>query len=320
MQTFHGGMIEAGTAIGPAEGCAGNGTASRIWKGDSVRHVLSSSAPRGAALLVLLCCVISAPQGFGLPASHAIRLATTTSMDQSGLLDVLLAAFWKRTGIRVDVIATGSGSALTLASHGDCDLVISHAPALEQAFLATNPASRRILFMYSDFVIVGPRSDPAGIRTASSALQAFRLIADRRALFISRGDRSGTHQKELELWPPTLELTRSAWYLESGQGMAETLRIADERSAYALSDRATFLAVSKELGHLSLLFEGDGALRNEYALIISPLSDAGRPLADFLSGAEAAELIRSFSVKGARVFYPLYPGIIIESAKRQADG
>lgn len=308
-------MIEAGTDIGPAEGCAGNGTASRIWKGDRMIHSFELSVFRRTIFLALLCVLIAA-YGYGAPAPASIRLATTTSMDQSGLLDVLLAAFTKRTGIRVDVIATGSGSALTLAAHGNCDLVIAHAPALEKAFLATNPASLRIPFMYSDFVIVGPKSDPAGIRRSASAVAAFCSIAESKARFVSRGDNSGTHQKELELWPPKLKPTHSPWYLESGQGMVETLRIADERDAYALSDRAAFLALSNELGHLAILFEKDGALRNEYSMIIPSLSAAGRPLADFLAGSEAAELIRSFTVRGTRAFFPLYPDIKTESAKR----
>ncbi len=251
--------------------------------------------------------MVPASRGFSVPEPRSIRLATTTSLDQSGLLDALLPVFTRKTGLRVDVIATGSGAALTIAARGDCDLVITHAPTLEVAFLSKNPGSVRIPFMYGDFVIVGPLADPAGIRDDRSAIDAFGSIAAHQVRFVSRGDASGTHQKELDLWSRIPGFMKGSWYMESGQGMAETLRIADQRDAYTLSDRATFLAAQHELAHLGILFENNPFLRNDYAVIIPRASSQGTLLADFLTGPIAAAIIRSFKINGFPVFVPLYP-------------
>jgi len=254
-------------------------------------------------LLVLWCACASVSAG-AATGSRSIRLATTTSVEQSGLLEALLPAFTRKTGIKVNVIAVGSGAALELAARGDCDIVISHAPALEATFVAQHAGSLRIPFMYSDFVVVGPPEDPAEVSHAASAQEAFRKIAERKALFVSRGDDSGTHQKEKELWSLVKGAAHGAWYLEAGQGMAETLRIADQRAAYALSDRATFLVLCGGLPRLRILFQGDQALRNQYSIILPPSSAAAKALADFLAGQEAAELMRSFRAGGEQVFFP----------------
>ncbi len=263
-----------------------------------------SLLPFQVLVFFLWCTGITDPL-WAATGSRSIRLATTTSMEQSGLLEMLLPPFTRKTGIKVNVIAVGSGAALELAARGDCDIVISHAPAMEATFVAKHAGSLQIPFMYSDFVVVGPPEDPAEVSLAAGAQEAFRRIAERKALFVSRGDSSGTHQKEKELWSLVKSAAVGPWYLESGQGMAETLRIADQRAAYTLSDRATFLVLSNSLPRLRILFQGDQALRNQYSIILLPTSsDAAKALADFLAGPEAAELMRSFRAGGEQVFFP----------------
>ncbi len=195
-----------------------------------------------------------------------VRLATTTSVEDSGLLDVLLPAFERREpGIRIDALAVGTGKALKLAERGDVDMVLVHAPDLEQAFLDKGCGVDPAWIMRNDFVIVGPAADPAGLRSARVLEEAVARLRGSGAFFVSRGDESGTHQKERALWkeaggPPTA-------YLESGQGMCATLRIAGEKGAYTLSDRSSFLACGANLG-LEILFEGDSRLENLYRVIL----------------------------------------------------
>jgi tungstate transport system substrate-binding protein len=219
-----------------------------------------------------------------LPAAaqeKVLRLATTTSTVDTGLFAAILPDFQAQCGCRVDVVAVGTGQALELGRRGDADVLLVHAPEQEAAFMKEGHAVRRDDVMYNDFVIVGPTADPAGISKASSAKDAFRLIAAAGATFASRGDKSGTHTKELAIWksagqnpggtpPPSL-----AWYLSVGQGMGETLTFASEKPAYALSDRATWTSMQARLPNLRQVFGGpssaenpDRDLRNQYGVIV----------------------------------------------------
>lgn len=233
-----------------------------------VRHV------RGVPIvpIVLLLAVLSHP-------AHAWRqesliLATTTSTQDSGLLDVLVPRFEKEHGIEVKVIAVGTGAALRMASTGDADAVLVHAPAAERKYVDAGDLIDGRAVMHNDFVIVGPPDDPARVGGATSAVDAMRAIAA-GGVFISRGDDSGTHQQELALWSTAAIDPRSlARREETGQGMGATLNVADQKRAYALSDRGTFLALRKRLG-LSVLFQGDPRLHNRYhAYVVNPQKHA----------------------------------------------
>lgn len=253
-----------------------------------------------------------ASSAFKSRSSGSLRIATTTSVENSGLLNVLLPAFSRRYGLATSVIAVGSGAALAIAERGDCDLVISHAPDLEAQFMAKGLGELHVPFMTGDFLLLGPRNDPAGAAHADTCVDAFRAIAASKALFISRGDRSGTHQKELEIWANIKGLVRGPWYREAGQGMAEVLTMAEQLGAYTLSDRATWLAMRTRLPHLQVLLQGDAMLRTIYSVIIprsAHLSgrnaDGAAKLASFLTGSEGASLIAGFLIEGEPCFFPI---------------
>jgi tungstate transport system substrate-binding protein len=193
-------------------------------------------------------------------------LATTTSTRDSGLLDVLVPAFERASKCRVKTLAVGSGAALTLGERGDADVLLVHSPKAEESFVRRGHAASRRAVMHNDFVLVGPRADPARIAGAADAPAALQRIARARAPFASRGDESGTHAKELDLWSKAGITPRGAWYTETGQGMSETLTIAGQKQAYTLSDRGTFLvAMNVDAG---LLVEGGAELRNPYHVIV----------------------------------------------------
>jgi tungstate transport system substrate-binding protein len=234
-----------------------------------------------------------------------LLLATTTSTQDSGLLDALLPLFHAGCACRVKVIAVGSGEALAMGRRGDADVLLVHSPEAEARFMAEGHGARRLAVMHNDFVLLGPAADPAGVRGAPSASEAFRRIAARRALFVSRGDRSGTHARELALWKqagllPAGLAAAGSWYKEAGVGMGDVLRLASERGAYTLSDRGTFLALRSGLA-LSVLYQGDAALLNPYHVIeVSPTqhprinpADA-RAFADFLVSPATQAVISAF--------------------------
>ncbi len=202
-------------------------------------------------------------------AETRIRMASTTSTQNSGLYDYLLPLFEKKTGIHIDVVAVGTGAAIEIGKRGDADLVFVHAKEQELKAVAEGWFVNRHDVMYNDFVIVGPPNDPAKIRGLKGALDAFRSIAASKSLFVSRGDRSGTHTKELALWKAAgVDPKGADWYREAGQGMEKTQRIADELQAYTLTDRGTWLAVKdKDRFALVLLFEGDPPLFNQYGVM-----------------------------------------------------
>lgn len=197
------------------------------------------------------------------PENDQIILATTTSTQDSGLLDFLLPDFQEQSGYLVKTIAVGTGKALKMAEDGNADVLLVHAPAAEKELIEKGFGIDRQLIMHNDFVITGPPNDPAGISGYSSASEALKKIMDSNSIFISRGDDSGTHKKELALWSDLGEVPAGDWYLESGQGMGATLRIASEKAGYTLTDRATFLA-NQELINSIIHVEGDSRLLNVY--------------------------------------------------------
>jgi tungstate transport system substrate-binding protein len=252
----------------------------------------------------------------------ALKLATTTSTVDTGLLKAILPAFEAQCGCRVDVVAVGTGQALELGRRGDADVLLVHAPEQEAAFMKEGHAARRDDVMYNDFVIVGPAADPAGAARASTARDAFRSIQSAAATFASRGDQSGTHAKELALWKSAglTPVTGQAWYLSVGQGMGETLTFANERKAYTLTDRATWTSMKARLPGLRQVFGGASAganpdrdLRNQYgAIVIDKARHAGVNTAvalrfsDWLLSKPTQQRIGAFGRDGAghSLFYP----------------
>ena len=198
---------------------------------------------------------------------HALRLATTTSTQDSGLLEFLLPDFEKQAGVKVDVVAVGTGAAIKLGEDGNADVLLVHARAQEDAFMKAEHGVRREDVMYNDFVIVGPASDPAKIKGMPSAADALKTIAAAGAPFISRGDKSGTHTKELAVWKAAGLEPKGAWYRSAGQGMGAVLNMAQEQQAYTISDRATYLTRAKADLKLVVLVEGDKSLFNPYGVI-----------------------------------------------------
>ncbi len=240
-------------------------------------------------------------------------LATTTSTQDSGLLDVLVPMFEKEYGYKVKVIAVGSGQALRMGEEGEADVILSHSPQAEEEFMAGGHGESRQLVMRNDFVIVGPADDPAGIRGAADAAEALARIARAEAVFVSRGDESGTHAKELSLWEKAGIKPAGDWYQESGQGMGATLGIANERRGYTLTDRGTYLA-QRASYQLEVLFEGDEALFNIYhVIVVNPQkhsrvnAEAARAFAQFLVSAEAQAAIGDFGreLYGQPLFVPM---------------
>ena len=245
--------------------------------------------------------------------SRSVILSTTTSTQDSGLLDVLVPLFEKRSGYSIKTISVGTGQSLALASKGDADVALVHAPSLEKKYVAEGKLRNRRLVMYNDFVIVGPKNDPAKIGSLKSAVAAMKAIERAKALFVSRGDNSGTHNLENSLWKHAGIQPRGSWYIESGQGMGATLGIAQERSAYALTDRGTYLALQKRVT-LPILVQGDRTLLNIYSVIqVNPangprVNDAGgKAFADFMVSSEAQNLIKNFGVEkfGQALFVPI---------------
>lgn len=237
-----------------------------------------------------------------------IVLATATSTRDSGLLDSLLPVFEAKSGSKVKVIAVGTGQAIAMARRGDADVVLVHAPELEQAMVDSGYFVRRRRVMHNDLLVVGPAADPAKLRGGRDAVSALRAIASARAPFVSRGDRSGTHLRELALWrlvgqtPPD----PGAWYIETGQGMAATLQMADEKRSYTITDRSTFLVWQPKL-ELVPLVEGDTLLYNVYHVMEVPRATPGpRALADFFVSPEAQEIIARFGLSrfGRPLFVP----------------
>jgi tungstate transport system substrate-binding protein len=246
------------------------------------------------------------------PANPDLILSTTTSTQDSGLLDALIPTFEQKTGYKVKVVAVGSGEALKMGQEGNADVLLVHSPAAEKTYMDGGFGGSRQLVMHNDFVIVGPAADVAGIKGTTTAVEAFQKIAAAQGIFISRGDESGTHKMELSLWKKANLTPEGSWYVESGQGMGATLKIASEKGGYTLTDRATYLANKASLG-LEILVEGDSALLNIYHVItVNPdkwpkVNKAGaQAFADFILSKETQETIGKFGVEkyGQALFVP----------------
>jgi tungstate transport system substrate-binding protein len=250
-----------------------------------------------------LAVLASLAVGCAEPSRH-LRLATTTSVDNSGLLEDLLPSFRQETGIELQVLAVGSGRALQLLRRGDGDVALTHDPLSEAAFLKETPAAVYRKVMFNDFVVVGPSEDAASVRHATSAADAMRRIALADVPFVSRGDESGTHARERQLWERAGAKSRPDRLLETGQGMAATLRVASERHAYTLTDRATFAQLAHTLS-LQPLFENDPNLMNTYAVIAA--RDAARSsdalqFITWLTDGGGRDQISAFTVAGTHPF------------------
>jgi tungstate transport system substrate-binding protein len=235
--------------------------------------------------------------------TRALILATTTSTQDSGLLDVLVPVFRQQTGIEVKVVAVGSGQALQLGRRGDADVILAHSPEAEERFMAEGQGESRRAVMYNDFVLVGPAADPAGARGKTSIAEVLAAVARSRSPFVSRGDDSGTHQKEKQVWKAAGVDPGGDWYIEAGAGMAQVLRTADQKRAYTLSDRATFLA-HKGLVALAVLAEGDLLLKNDYhVIVVSPRTHPGvhaqsaMRFSEFLLNPETQRVISEFGTE-----------------------
>ena len=249
------------------------------------------------------------------PANPNLILATTTSTQDSGLLDVLVPLFQEQTGYIVQTIAVGSGEGMKMGEEGNADVLLVHAPASEVTFMDAGNGTDRFLVMHNDFIIVGPASDPAGIRGMTSAVDAFTAIFEAGSPFVTRGDDSGTHKKELALWKTAAldpQSGRQAWYIETGQGMGASMTVASEKEAYILTDRATYLA-NKDNYQLALLVEGDNSLLNVYHVITVNQSkwpkvnyDGALAFARFMTDPATQKVIAEFGVDkfGQPLFYP----------------
>jgi len=267
---------------------------------------------------VLVACATATPTATQAPtqppkpANPNLILATTTSTQDSGLLDVLIPDFEQRSGYTVQTVAVGSGEAMKMGQQCNADVLLVHSPSAEKDFMTNRYGSDRRLVMHNDFVVVGPTADPAAIKGSATAVDAFTKIAGAKSPFITRGDTSGTNSKELAIWKSANITPEGDWYIESGQGMLATLQIASEKAAYTLSDRATFLANQATL-QLEILVQGDPSLLNIYHVIVvnpancSTVNNTGAiAFADYVISPEAQALIGSFGLEkyGQALFTP----------------
>jgi len=242
-----------------------------------------------------------------------ITVASTTSTEQSGLFKHLLPIFEKKTGIQVRVVALGTGQALDMGRRGDADVVFVHAKPLEEKFLAEGHGVRRYDVMYNDFVLVGPSADPAKIAGGKDVLEAFRRIKNAQSPFVSRGDKSGTHFAELEIWKAAgidLGKEKGAWYRDTGQGMGPALNTAAAMDAYLLADRGTWLSF-RNRANLKVLVEGDPRLFNQYGILLvnparhrSVKKEAGQAFIDWLISPEGQQAIAGYRIGGEQLFFP----------------
>jgi len=265
-------------------------------------------------LRLLLVALTSLPLAAPAQAqSNTVILSTTTSTQDSGLLDALVPLFEKQTGLTVKTISVGTGQALALAARGEADVALVHAPSVERRYVEEGKMRNRRLVMYDDFVIIGPEDDPAKIKGMPKAVDALKRIAGTRSRFVSRGDKSGTHVLEQGLWKQAGIEPKGTWYIESGQGMGQTLGIANDRRAYTITDRGTWLAFQKRIS-LLILVEKDKPLLNIYSVMeINPANGprvnvaGGKAFADFMLAPETQAVIRTFGVDkfGQPLFVPI---------------
>ncbi len=261
---------------------------------------------RKTTIVMLLALLI----GSVAVAQERLKLSTTTSTENSGLLRVLLPPFEKQCNCRVDVISVGTGKALKLGETGDVDVVLVHARQLEDKFIAEGYGVNRRDVMYNDFVILGPASDPAHVKEAKTSHEAFQRIANSKSIFLSRGDESGTHQKEKEIWATAGITLQGNWYRSAGQGMGEVITMATEQRAYTLSDRGTYNAFRHGKTDLAIVFEGEKGLFNPYSVIaVNPKKfphvkyDLAMKFIDFITGPEGQNIIANYKVEGDPIFF-----------------
>lgn len=263
-----------------------------------------------SAILLSICLVLPVFADEQKPANPIIKMATTTSTQDSGLLDVLLPSFQKKTDYEVQVTAVGTGKALKLGENGDVDVVLVHARADEDKFVAAGFGDQRYSVMYNDFIFVGPEEDPAKLKNTKTTADALKQIADTKSPFVSRGDDSGTHKMEKKLWEKAGIKPEGEWYREAGQGMGEVLQMSGELKAYTLTDRGTWLA-TMDKSPLKIALEGDKTLLNPYGIIAvsqkryPDTNHAGaQALIDWMISAEGQQAIGDFKMNGQSLFTP----------------
>jgi tungstate transport system substrate-binding protein len=264
-------------------------------------------------LPVLLIGLTIATNVIAAESTKNVILSTTTSTQDSGLLDVLVPLFEKQTGYSVKTVSLGTGQALATAAKGDADVALVHAPSLEKKYVTDGKLLNRRLVMHNDFVIIGPKEDPAKIKSAKTALAALKLIEQSKSPFVSRGDNSGTHNLEKTWWKEAGIQPKGDWYIEAGQGMGATLNIANERNAYTITDRGTLLALRNRV-NLPILVEGDKRLLNIYSVMeVNPANGprinvaGGKAFADFMVAPQTQNVIKNFGVEkfGQSLFVPV---------------
>jgi tungstate transport system substrate-binding protein len=267
----------------------------------------------GAALIAAVFLVGMALPACAAPAQKNLILATTTSTQDSGLLDVLIPVFEKKTGYFVKTIAVGSGQAMAMGQKGEADVLLVHSPDAEKKFMAEGSGVNRLLVMHNDFIVIGPAADPAAIKGAKNTVEAFKKIAASGSLFLSRGDNSGTHAKEQGIWKAAgIKPDGQKWYQQTGLGMGQTLNVAAEKKGYTIADRGTWLSMQAKLG-LPILKEGDPILLNVYHVIqVNPAKwtkvnvDGAKAFSDFMVSGETQGIVKTFGVEkyGGALFFP----------------
>ncbi len=259
---------------------------------------------------LLVFCILSIFLSLPALAGERLRLATTTSTADSGILNEIIIPFEKKTGITVDVIAVGTGKALKLGELGDVDLVLVHSREAENEFVANGYGINRKDVMHNDFIILGPKNDPAEIKKSKNAIKAFKKIANNKITFISRGDESGTHIKEKQLWKKVGIIPAGSWYREVGQGMGSVILMTNDLNAYTLADRGTHIAMKNKV-NLVICYEGDKSLYNPYGIIaVNPekhkninYRDA-KSFINWIISPECQKIIKNFKKSGEQLFYP----------------
>jgi tungstate transport system substrate-binding protein len=264
-------------------------------------------------MIAALIVVFGGSSVFAAPKQKNIILATTTSTQDTGLLDKIIPIFEKQTGYFVKTIAVGSGQAMKMGEKGEADVMLVHSPDAEKKFIADGFGVNRQLVMHNDFILVGPPADPAKIKGVKSSAEAMKMIAKTEALFLSRGDNSGTHAKEKTLWKKAeINPVGQKWFQETGLGMGQTLSVAAEKKGYTLADRGTYLSLKKNLG-MDILVEGDAALLNIYHVIEvnsakwpKANAEGAKAFADFMVSKSTQEIIKTFGVDkyGSPLFFP----------------
>jgi tungstate transport system substrate-binding protein len=265
------------------------------------------------AMIALVLPFCMASPACAAPAQKNLILATTTSTQDSGLLDVLIPVFEKKTGYFVKTIAVGSGQAMAMGQKGEADVMLVHSPDAEKKFIADGFGVNRLIVMHNDYIVIGPSADPAAIKGATSTVEAFKKIAAAGSLFMSRGDNSGTHAKEIGIWKAAgIKPEGQKWYQQTGLGMGQTLNVAAEKKGYTLADRGTWLSMQQKLG-LPILKEGDPILLNVYHVIqVNPVkwpkvnADGAKAFSDFMLSADTQGIIKTYGVEkyGGALFFP----------------